>query len=67
MSASVCPRKCSYLRVRTVEYPNGTNGRMGGRYEVSPTARLGIDTSTNFGVMALLPFEDGASTWLTIL
>jgi hypothetical protein len=47
--------------------PNGTKGRMGGRYEVSSTARLDIDTSTNFGVMARLPSEDGASTWLTIL
>ncbi len=27
----------------------------------------GTDTATNFGVMALLPSEDGASTWLTIL
>jgi hypothetical protein len=36
-------------------------------YDVSPTARLGIDTSTNLGVMAVPPSEDGASTWLTIL
>ena len=67
MSASVSQAVLNNLRVRPVEYSNGTNGRMGGRYELSPTARHGIDTSTNLGVMAHLPSEDGASTWLTIL